>query len=740
MQNQPNVTPNNNILLLNNMNLNETTPSIFNPNTPFLTITHLDLSNNSFTSLPQSLTQFTSLMYLNLSNNPISNYDQVISILTQLPHLTSLKIDLTTKQNVSKILTALPNLLILNDHSTKEEIISIKEIDISDEEIENISFNQDIAVFNTLIEDIISNIITSSDALLYKNQFMSYLTEQINVLNSYTNVSNFIFAVHVIKTKIAVYNYLYELINSIIVSNINGDAFVNIIKLFNNINNKLRENEEYLCELILKMYPKFEEKFLYYQKECFDYKKKYMQVNEMLNEKDKLNKMLYESNKQLQQRVNVIETENKTTNNIKPTDDDINEINNILNKQPINNNNTLITNNKRTKPKKDSLTSSFNSNYYIKNTLHNNKTTYSPNKLKQTNHFIHNISSHPNRTLHKSSSYKCINTSSIAPKNLSQKQLLQIITEIYSSKSAYDMKCIKYHLPKETLEQHMYTYLNNKYGLKNLTIEWATSIIKGIKQHSQSNPEICLFGKILRNDIEEDTYQVFLKLKSTVIDLLTYMYQTKYKYKSATLINKLIKEKQNGFLFEEEWTQLLQYLFPQDNESICEKIFEFINKHKCYYDKYEQTHSLGNVGVNRRNSGMTREEIRECNEKEIDKKILYCDFIHLLLEIQIRLRDKYLFNFVTMFRQCDGNEDGVLNEDEFKMLVIKLNVYNESDLNKEIERLIEKIDPFNTQVFTFNDCVVLFGNEFVEDGKVLDKVAMMDMNNNNNENDNNNEN
>jgi hypothetical protein len=314
------------------MNLNETTPSIFTSSTPFPSITHLDLSNNSFTSLPQSLTQFTSLMYLNLSNNPISNYDQVISILTQLPQLTSLKIDLTTKHNVSKILTALPNLLILNDHSTKEEIISIKEIDISDEEIENISLNQDIAVFNTLIEDIINNVITSSDASLYKNQFMSYLTEQINVLNSYTNVSNFIFAVHVIKTKIAVYNYLYELINSIIVSNINGDAFVNIIKLFNNINNKLRENEEYLCELILKMYPKFEEKFLYYQKECFDYKKKYMQVNEMLNEKDKLNKMLYESNKQLQQRLNVIETENKTTNNnnnIKPTDDDINEINNI---------------------------------------------------------------------------------------------------------------------------------------------------------------------------------------------------------------------------------------------------------------------------------------------------------------------------------------------------------------------------------------------------------------------------
>ena len=48
------------------------------------------------------------------------------------------------------------------------------------------------------------------------------------------------------------------------------------------------------------------------------------------------------------------------------------------------------------------------------------------------------------------------------------------------------------------MEQHMYTYLNQKYGLKNLIIEWASSIINAIKLYSSEDSDINLFGKILR--------------------------------------------------------------------------------------------------------------------------------------------------------------------------------------------------------------------------------------------------
>ena len=47
-----------------------------------------------------------------------------------------------------------------------------------------------------------------------------------------------------------------------------------------------------------------------------------------------------------------------------------------------------------------------------------------------------------------------------------KKMLLDIIVEIYESKKQYDMVNIENKMPNETLEQHMYSYLNQKYGLK----------------------------------------------------------------------------------------------------------------------------------------------------------------------------------------------------------------------------------------------------------------------------------
>ncbi len=49
---------------------------------------------------------------------------------------------------------------------------------------------------------------------------------------------------------------------------------------------------------------------------------------------------------------------------------------------------------------------------------------------------------------------------------LTCKQLKEAIEEIYASKQKCDQKYLEAKLPRETLEQHMYTYLNQKYGLK----------------------------------------------------------------------------------------------------------------------------------------------------------------------------------------------------------------------------------------------------------------------------------
>ena len=88
------------------------------------------------------------------------------------------------------------------------------------------------------------------------------------------------------------------------------------------------------------------------------------------------------------------------------------------------------------------------------------------------------------------------------------------------------------HKQKETLEQHMYSYLNNKYGLKNLISEYGSAIINGIKKYSKENSEVCLFGKVLRNELEEEEILIISKLKNSISDFLYFFFQKKFPFKN----------------------------------------------------------------------------------------------------------------------------------------------------------------------------------------------------------------
>ena len=100
------------------------------------------------------------------------------------------------------------------------------------------------------------------------------------------------------------------------------------------------------------------------------------------------------------------------------------------------------------------------------------------------------------------------------------KQIKDVIFEIYESKAKFDQKYMEAKLPRETMEQHMYTYLNQKYGLKNLIIEWASAIINGIKKFSHEDNDIAVFGKILRNECDEEFRLVQAQVKNTIQELL----------------------------------------------------------------------------------------------------------------------------------------------------------------------------------------------------------------------------
>ena len=97
-------------------------------------------------------------------------------------------------------------------------------------------------------------------------------------------------------------------------------------------------------------------------------------------------------------------------------------------------------------------------------------------------------------------------------------QLNDVIKDIYNQKNKYDKKCIEMNVPKETMEQYMYNYLNQRYGLKNIIVEWAAGIINGIKRYSKEDTDVALFGKILRNECDEGFIVTHNETKSTIIN------------------------------------------------------------------------------------------------------------------------------------------------------------------------------------------------------------------------------
>lgn len=77
----------------------------------------------------------------------------------------------------------------------------------------------------------------------------------------------------------------------------------------------------------------------------------------------------------------------------------------------------------------------------------------------------------------------------------------------------------------------MYTYLNQRYGLKSLIIEWVAAIINGIKTYLKQDHDVALFGKILKNECDEEFRFIQTHVKETLVGLLRSLLRERFPLK-----------------------------------------------------------------------------------------------------------------------------------------------------------------------------------------------------------------
>ena len=722
-------------------------------------IVSLDLSNNKITKLPDNLSYLTNLKYLSLLSNPLEDYEGIGKSLSTLPKLTELKLDLTTQENAYLILSQLPDLLFLNGKSTSDDDDEKNQIDLNDTETDKSSLKSEIPNFNS-VTNRITQILTQRNEKTdeFYTEFQGILEKQINLMNNLDNkLPNYVYSTYIQQAKVEIYTYLQNKILNMI----NTKVDYLLINLLNEVNQYIKKIFGGTVNIIQSIFSKFEETEKNYKNEINQKDIKIEELSkqiQILNEKinnnkvneNKKEKILIKDindnnnidNKENEYLENRTEYNNDKSNRDKNSNKDFNIINNndnsnfsiSYNDEAKNIIDNLKQGNSNKKKKEDykiinniqNLT--FNNNKNTNNfqkgkiineaNINNNiniekKTISEISYIKNNNQnflnepsisyqpSISNLSQYTNITNTNPRDLKVV-IGPISKRDYSLHQLLETINDIYNSKLDYDKKLVQNNQQKLTMEQFLYQYLNNKYGLKNLVIEYASGIIQGIKDFSKKNSEVLLFAKILRNELEEQEILIISKLKETINDFLIYYYQNKYQYKSKIEIDTLVQKCKNGILVEEQWKNIVGYLFSE-NENDLVNLIQRIQKY-----------------IDRQNSTIE-------SNKKYGNSISYQKFIQLIIDYQIKLRSLYLKNFNYIFKMLDTDHNGIIFDYEFVKLVEMANVYStREEIEIKTQMMLKELDKYGTKNIIYNDIIELWSKEMTADQITGEKLSLLD--------------
>ena len=653
--------------------------------------TYLNFSKSKLKSIPKEiLDKKDSLESLDISGNNFTDFDLILKDLKKLKKLKRLKINIFSQKQAKNVIDSMPNLEYLNDESINDELNSEQE---KEKSIKNIKEKINIKNKTPIIKIVDNNFKT-----VFK-KFSEFFKLNKNKKEEFQKI-------------IELFNNKYKKLNikenKIINEKMTDNELKKELELYKLITNELNKIKE---DINIKSYePNSVDKFLNIMIENDKIKNKCFKI---LNQRKKAeNTSLNDREKK-----NLISMINKKSNT------DIKERgkqgNKSLSKKNLKNS-EILTNR------------SFNLNNDIK--LPNTSSEYSYNRIAFTERktireskfnfkkkwylkkidlsqfyddpdyldlLIKSKSEFDNINIFDEESNDIILKEKINSRILNLNNLLEIINQIYKirynrlEKQRQQKQGI---FKKGTLEQDFYVYLKSKYGLKNLIIEWSINILSSIQAYYHTNGEVYLFSLILKNELDEGSIDILKKINYTMNSILNVIYDYD--------INKIGNIKQNKeFMSENEWKTICSCLYNDDNllqQNFIKEISEYIKKLIKGKNLIEYT----------------------------GKKILFEDFLNILILFHINLRKMYLHNLFVLFSKEDEKKTGIIKTENFKQIIKNSGIIKDDIKIEEVSNeLIEIADKDGCGQITFNDVVQCLDNLdlITEDGKIkfLDKLSTM---------------
>ena len=541
----------------------------------------------------------------------------------------------------------------------------------------------------------------------FTHKFEELKKSQIEQINTSSGIKkpNYLYQMQLLNSRVILYNFLNDIFLEKYVNIKDKDEY----NILNNISYNVISNYNILADILIKLLNFFEimnEEIISLKNENNKKAKYIRQINDkMLSYKEKLNK-----NQQENELISIKLLDNKTNNQL--IDQFSDKRRKLYSK--------IIPKNKSVNNFEYSRDVG-NKKYITSKIIQNKKVSNKNNSdiiINNQNNCFSNIT----------------NLFLTGNRLLTMKMIKDIIYNIYNSKNNYNNKCIEKKQPKETMEEYMYTYLNCKYGLKNMVIEWATNIINGIKNYSHIDNEICLFGKILRNDLDESCQYIMPKLKKKIEESIIKVLKKEYEFKRDEEIheykNKLIKNRLP--------LNLVKLILPNiynhsEIEKILPKITEKVNEYKIKVANNEIIDKNNNIlyglsCLNDKNNPYHNKLSRiEINQKLIEKEnesltIGYDELTNICHELEVEIKENYLKPFIDTFKLIDEDNDGILNEIQFINLIKALKIYNENNFRNEIKGILNLIDPYGYEKFIFTECVQVLSTYNINNKNIIDII------------------
>ena len=301
-------------------------------------------------------------------------------------------------------------------------------------------------------------------------------------------------------------------------------------------------------------------------------------------------------------------------------------------------------------------------------------------------------------------------------KIVSFSQLKELIEELYEAKRNFDTKCKKNKLPRESMEQFMFTFFKHKFGLNTIVIEWVYALIEAIKLYHKKDNDVALFALILRNEVDEEFAEIQTQIKLTINDILMNLIETKNPNKGKRQINTMFSKKVKGRVSENIALEIINTMYTDEHPNKD----EILNKLMTKIENDERKIAQGSLSISKSIANLrTKGNLNNSKTKVLS--IQYSALVKIILDMQLKTHYGFLSNLSKEFKNLDKQNYGYISLDQFQNLV---EIFT-PDLAtaKEMSELMNSRDEFDSKTLTFSDVVILFSAKHVESNG--EKITML---------------